>query len=90
MAGDLLLLSRLSPPGQPRRCGQAFQGRRFACLFSRLRRLLSYRGRLEPRVNRDVFGSFDSEPYSISTNFQDGDLDVVGQNDLLVLFTTDD
>ena len=38
-------------------------------------------------MNWDVFGRFDSKPNSISTNFQNGDLDVVSQNDFLVFLT---
>ena len=41
-------------------------------------------------MNRNVLGRFDSKPDPISTNFQNGDLDVVGENDLLVFLTTND
>ena len=35
-------------------------------------------------MNWDMFGCFDSEANSISTDFQNGNLDVVGDYDLLV------
>ena len=39
-------------------------------------------------MNRYVLRCLDSEPNSISSNFQDCDFDVVGQDDLLVFLTT--
>jgi hypothetical protein len=39
-------------------------------------------------MNRDMFRRFDSEPDAISANFQNGDLDVVGDYDLLVFLAT--
>jgi len=36
-----------------------------------------------------MFGCFDSEPDAISANLQDGDFDVVGHYDFLILLTTD-
>ena len=38
----------------------------------------------------DMFRCFDSEPNSISANLEDGDLDVVGNDDLLVFLTAYD
>ena len=41
-------------------------------------------------MDRDMFWCFDSEPNSISAYFKDGDLDVVGDDDLLVFLTAYD
>ena len=38
----------------------------------------------------DMFRCFDSAPNSISANLEDGDLDVVGNDDLLVFLTAYD
>ena len=47
-------------------------------------------GGFEAGVDRNVFGRFDSKTDTISTDFQNRDLDVVGKNNLLVFLTTDD
>jgi hypothetical protein len=36
-----------------------------------------------------VFWGFDPKAYSVSANFEDGDFNVVGNNDFLVFLTTD-
>ena len=41
-------------------------------------------------MNRNVLWRFNSKSDSISTNFQNGDFDVVGQDNLLVFLTAND
>jgi len=41
-------------------------------------------------MDRNVFGSLDAEADAISANFENCDLDIVGNNDLLVLLAADD
>ena len=93
MAGDLHYTIRLSPFREADRGRQPFQRRRFCWNFNHLRGWFGghfrTRRRLQLGVNRDMFRCFDSEPYAISTNFQDCDFDVVGQYDFLVFLTTD-
>ena len=92
MAGDLLYTSRLSPLREADRRGQSFQRQRLGWNFNHLRRWFSRcfrsRRRLQLGVDGDMFGCFDSEPYAISANLEDGDFDVVGQHDFLILLTT--
>jgi hypothetical protein len=41
-------------------------------------------------MNGNVFGRLDAKPNAVSPNFENGDLDIVGEDDLLVLLPTDD
>src|SRR5688500_328575 len=43
---------------------------------------------LETGMDLDMFRRIDTESNTVATDFQDGDLDVVGDNDLLVLLPT--
>jgi hypothetical protein len=45
---------------------------------------------LKLRMDPDVFGSLYSKPHAVATDFENSDFDVVGNDDFLVTFPTDD
>jgi hypothetical protein len=81
------LLTRLGDPDHGRQTVE-WRGRLFG--FNGLGRFYGSRRRLQAGMNRNMFGCFDSKSNSISTNFQDGNLDFVGYDDLLIFLTAYD
>jgi hypothetical protein len=71
-------------------CGQPFERRASRLHFNNLSTLFRDGRCLKASMNRNVLWRFNSKSDSISTNFQNGDFDVVGQDNLLVFLTAND
>src|SRR5215831_1916607 len=75
--------------GDSDRCGQAFEWRSTRFDFNHLRGFFWHWTGFQAGMNRDVLRRFNSKPDAISANFQNGDLDVIGKDNLLVFLTAD-